>query len=79
MCNRPPDRAASRKEISMIAIHILALMIGAFPIYLTLTGKLRGGSIDPATGEHKEGGAAAVAPAIAGLIVVASALGGILR
>ena len=63
----------------MIAIHILALMIGAFPIYLTLTGKLRGGYIHKETGEMREGGAAAYVPAIAGLIVMASALGGLLR
>ena len=43
----------------MIAIHILALMIGALPVYFTATGKLRGGYVDRATGEHREGGAAA--------------------
>ncbi len=63
----------------MIAIHILALMIGALPVYATATGKLTGGSYNPETGEHREGGAAAVAPAIAGLIVMASAIGGILQ
>ena len=63
----------------MIAIHILALMVGAAPVYLTLTGKLRGGYVDQATGEPREGGPAAVIPAIAGLIVMASALGGLIQ
>jgi hypothetical protein len=63
----------------VIAIHILALMIGALPVYFTATGKLRGGYVDRATGEHREGGPAAVAPAIAGLIVMASAIGGLLQ
>lgn len=63
----------------MIAIYILALMIGTLPVYATATGKLTGGYVDRATSEHREGGAAAFAPAIAGLIVMASALGGLLR
>lgn len=63
----------------MIAIHILAFMIGAAPVYATATGKLRGGYVDRVTGEHKEGGPAAIIPAIVGLIVMASALEGLLR
>lgn len=62
----------------MIAIHILALMIGALPVYATATGKLTGGYVDE-TDERREGGVAAVIPAIAGLIVMGSALGGILQ
>lgn len=63
----------------MIVIHILALMIGALPIYLTLTGKITGGSYNRETGVSYEGGWPTVLPLILGAIVAASAGGSILE